>query len=280
MPRSMTPVEKQRFRGYFPNLNVDATIVTGEINRVYNCISWTVGVTNRWLWPGPTIQQFDTLYRQFGFVRAGNGPIAVWGQSTSHMTHGSISGPGHGPRWESKCGGDLRIQHGLTELAGSLYGRVMAFYARGLALLALSTTVVEAKVKQMSATITAKESLAAKRIASEVDTEMRQAFRVAFAAWKKTWFEGGLAISSDPHTRAVGKDFDTLVALGPKILPLVIAELTDADNFFALQLYDVLQPNQHLIVQYEPDDERILAGEQGRAAGVVKHWLASHVTLE
>src|SRR5881394_972577 len=57
-------------------------------------------------------------------------PIAAWGHSSSGMTHGCISGSGHGPRWESKCGADLRIQHGLNELVGSSYGRVLAFYRR------------------------------------------------------------------------------------------------------------------------------------------------------
>jgi hypothetical protein len=274
----MTSAEKQRFKAYFPGLKVDSALVTGNPTNVYNCITWTVGVTDRWLWPGPTTQQFDTFYRQLGFVRAGNGPIAAWGQSTSNMTHDSISGPGHGPQWESKCGHDLRIQHGLGELAGSTYGRVLAFYGRGLALAALSATVLEAMMKQMTATVTTKERSAVKRLASEVDADTKLAFRAAFAAWKKTWFENGLAISSDPHTRAVGREFDALVAFGPKILPLVVETLMDADNFLALQLYDVLQPDQHLIVQYEPDDERILGGEQGRAAEVVKHWLASHLT--
>src|SRR5580658_10362523 len=177
MPRSMTAAEKKRFRGYFPSLDVDAAVVTGESTNAYNCISWTIGVTNRWLWPGPTIQQFDTFYRQLGFVKVGNGPIAAWGQSTSNMTHGSISGPGHGPRWESKCGHDLRIQHGLGELAGSIYGRVLAYYGRGLALAAISTTVLEAMMKQMTTPVTTKERSAVKRLASEVDAETRHAFR-------------------------------------------------------------------------------------------------------
>jgi hypothetical protein len=82
--------------------------------RVYNCISWTVGVTGRWLWPGSAIANFDTFYRGFGFVRAADGPIAAWGHSSASMTHGSISGPGHGPRWESKCGPDLRIHTAST----------------------------------------------------------------------------------------------------------------------------------------------------------------------
>jgi hypothetical protein len=39
MARPMTSAEKQRFSGYFPNLNADAAIVTGEATKVYNCIS-------------------------------------------------------------------------------------------------------------------------------------------------------------------------------------------------------------------------------------------------
>src|SRR5439155_9563495 len=103
----------------------------------------------------------------------------------------------------------------------------------------------------------------------------RTAFEDAFAAWKKTWFSGGLGISSNPHTRAVGKEYDALIALGPAILPLVIEKLADPENFFALQLYDAIQPNEKLLVQYEPDDERILEGEQGRAQRVVQAWFAN-----
>ena len=49
MARPLTAAEKQRFQDYFPSLNVDLAVVTGEVSRVYNCIAWTVGVTNRWL---------------------------------------------------------------------------------------------------------------------------------------------------------------------------------------------------------------------------------------
>lgn len=277
MPRQMTPAEKQRFRALFPNLNVNSTVVMGEVSTVYNCISWTVGYTDRWIWPGPTIQQFDAVYRKFGFVRAGNGPIAVWGQSTSAMTHGCISGPAHGPRWESKCGSDLRIQHGLNELAGASYGRVLAFYAKSVSLAAEGAILVaEAR----------KDSIASSAMDTEIQTaiesavavvpqETRGAFANAFDAWKKTWFEGGAAISSDPHTRACGKEFDVLISLGPSIIPLVIEALSVPDNFIALQLYDAIQPDANLVIQYDSDDDRILEGEQGRARRVVQHWLAS-----
>lgn len=273
----MTAAEKQRFRGYFPSLNVDQAVVTGGISTVYNCISWTVGVTDRWLWPGGSISDFDAFYRGFGFVRASDGPIAAWGHSTSNMTHGSISGPGHGPRWESKCGGDLRIQHGLNELVGSSYGRVVAFYRRSRLLEAVFASVLEKPMKEKSAKtyLTGAEKKTLRDQIKRVPTEVRTAFEVAFSRWKDTWFSGGLSISSNPHTRAVGKEFDALVALGPAILPLIVEQLADPENFLALQLYDAMQPNDRLVVQFEPADERILEGEQGRARRVVQAWFAN-----
>src|ERR1700730_7138614 len=39
---------------------------------------------------------------------------------------------------------------------------------------------------------------------AETPVKMRTAFETAFRAWKDTGYSGGLAISSDPHTRAVG----------------------------------------------------------------------------
>ena len=277
MPRPMTTAEKQRFRSYFPNLDVDQAVVTADASTVYNCISWTVGLTDRWLWPGSSIADFDTFYRGYGLVQAGDGPIAAWGHSTSSMTHGCVSGPGHGPRWESKCGGDLRFQHGLSELVGSTFGRVVAFYRRSPAIVPVYKAIVEESMTERTAkgALTAAQKKMLREQTSAVRSNLRRAFETAFEAWKSTWFAGGLAISSDPHTRTVGKEFDSLIALGPAILPLLIEKLTDPDNFLVLQLYDAIQPNERLLVQYGPDDERIVEGEQGRARRVVQAWFAN-----
>jgi len=75
-PRLMTAVEQQRFKGYFPNLNVTGPIVTGNASSVYNCISWTVGITNRWLWPGAALANFDTFYPITGSASLGQAPGA------------------------------------------------------------------------------------------------------------------------------------------------------------------------------------------------------------
>ncbi len=277
MARQMTPAEKQRFRGYFPALDVNRAVVTGEVSRVYNCISWTLGITDRWLWPGNSLGNFDTFYGGFGFIRATDGSIAAWGHSTSSMTHGSVSGLGHGPRWESKCGPDLRIQHGLNEPAGSSYGRVLAFYRRSrLQPAAFEKGPGEAmKEKVAKSYLSAAQKRSLREETKEVPDKIRTAFEKSFAEWKSAWFGGGLAINSDPHTRAVGKAYDALIALGPAILPLVIEQLADPENFLALQLYDAMQPNEKLLVQFEPHDERILEGEQGRARRVVQAWFAN-----
>jgi hypothetical protein len=273
----MTAAEQQRFQGYFPNLNVSQVVVTDNSTTAYNCIAWTVGYTNRWLWPGSSLAHFDTFYRGFGLVRSGNGPIAAWGHSTSGMTHASVSGPGHGPRWESKCGGDLRIQDGLNELAGGLYGRVLAFYTKVRNLpapyAAIAEDVVKRKLVKSYLSVAQKQLLHKEQ--TEIPDRVRTDFETAFSAWKDTWFSGGLAASSDPHTRAEGKEFDSLIALGPVILPLLIDKLADPENFLALQLYDAMQSDENLLVQYEPDDERIVEGEQGRARRVVQAWFAN-----
>jgi hypothetical protein len=129
--------------------------------------------------------------------------------------------------------------------------------------------------KAAKATLTSAQKKALRDQVNSVPAHLRSGFETAFEAWKSTWFSGGLAISSDPHTRAVGKEFDALIALGPGILPLVVERLTDPDNFLALQLYDAIQPNERLLVQFGPDDERILEGEQGRARRVVQAWFVN-----
>ena len=275
--RPMTSAEQARFRSFFPNLNVQAARVTDNASSVYNCIAWSLGFTDRWLWPGSTISDFDALYRGFGFLRRSDGPIAVWGHSLSAMTHGSVSGPAHGPRWESKCGADLRIQHALPELVGGLYGRVVAFYRR-----TRGTDRAQPKSRELSqldADKTVKLTPSQRKaLGVEIDRispPLRQRFEEAFQAWKESWFRGGMALSSDPHTRTVGHEFERLVALGPGIIPLIVAKLAEPDNFLALQLYDAIQPDAHLLVQYLPNDERVAEGEQGRARRVIQAWLTN-----
>lgn len=272
MARQMTPAEKQRFRGYFPSLNVDQAVVTGEATNSYNCISWTVGVTTQWLWPGSNLLNFDTFYRRFGLTRAANGRVAAWGHATNNMTHGCISGAGHGPRWESKCGRDLRIQHGLNELVGNSYGRVIAFYTRALLFESRTQKILDLLMKEKKV-FTKDEIALLKEEIFKLSPKVKSDFEKYFDFWKKTWFEGRLAIDSNPTSRVGSFEFFRLLSMGEKIIPLVIEKLMDKDNFFALQLYERLQQKSTLLIEHNADDDIILEGEQGRAFRTVRTYL-------
>jgi prevent-host-death family protein len=112
-------------------------------------------------------------------------------------------------------------------------------------------------------------------VVREVPEQVKSSFEKAFAAWKETWFHGPLSISSDPSDRAGGKEYHDLIALGSPAIPLVLQKLADPENFMALQLYDALQTDVNLLVHIEPDDDRILEGEQGRARRTVQAWIAN-----
>jgi hypothetical protein len=129
--------------------------------------------------------------------------------------------------------------------------------------------------KAPKSSLTTVQKKALRRERSKVPVDLQAAFDAAFHAWKETWFRGGLAIRSDPRTRVVGEKFGTLIVLGPATLPLLVEKLADPENFLALQLYDALQTDEQLVVQYGPGDERILEGEQGRALRVVRAWLTN-----
>ena len=77
------------------------------------------------------------------------------------------------------------------------------------------------------------------------------------------------------HGSISGPGHGLRIELGPTIIPLVVESLAHPENFLALQLYDAIQPNSQLLVQYEPDDDSILEGEKGRAQRVVQSWFAN-----
>ena len=76
------------------------------------------------------------------------------------------------------------------------------------------------KEKEPKSTLTAAQKKILREERSNAPAALQTAFEAAFEVWKESWFRGGLAISSDPRTRTVGREFDAFIALGPEILPL------------------------------------------------------------
>jgi hypothetical protein len=259
-------------------MNVDAVEVTGEADPVYNCLAWTLGLTNTWVWPWPqgkvTKAQFDALYKARGFDPAATGPVAVFGMNTTDMTHGCISGSGHGTRWESKLGQYIRITHGLGEMEGETYGKTLGFYAPHARLQAPGRGAAKGRAVGKQMKLTKDEVTFLKKRAIGIDKGLRERFDASYSAWKADWQHPAIVISSNPSIRTYSIHFLELVTLGPAILPLLMTRLyEDVNDFFALQIVDRLLPPA-LVVSYELDDELVLGGEQGRALATVRRWIS------
>jgi hypothetical protein len=272
LPRKLTASEKITFLAAFPLLDVDFTIVTDEPSGTYNCISWTVGVTNYWHWPGSSLANFDSFYSQFGLTRKTKGYVAAWGFDSNNMTHGCISGPTHGPCWESKCGSLARIQHCLNELNGPSYGHVIAYYAWKIKFVPLP--IYLKKYMKEKKEFTKDEISRLKAMIKEIPREKTADFEKRFSAWKKIWHTGSNAFSSDPYTRTKTAEYRELTALGKDILPLLVNKLMDESNFLALPAFEELANKRH-IISINAADEKVLEGEQGRAFRTVKNWIGS-----
>ncbi|MGH2553912.1 MAG: DUF7689 domain-containing protein [Chitinophagaceae bacterium] len=273
LPRKLTASEKTTFLASFPLLDVDFTIVTGEPSGAYNCISWTVGVTNYWHWPGSNLTDFDNFYAQFGLYRKTKGNVAAWGFANNNMTHGCISGPTHGPCWESKCGSLARIQHCLNELNGPAYGHVIAYYGWKIKLPPFP--VYLKKYMKLKREFNKEEIKRLNDMIKEIPREKVVFFERRFSAWKKIWHTGSLAFNSDPYARTKTAEFRELKNMGKTILPLLVKKLMDENNFLALPAFEELAADKKLIIHINSKDEKIMEGEQGRTFRTIKNYLAS-----
>lgn len=92
-------------------------------------------------------------------------------------------------------------------------------------------------------------SVAAVRSATELYNKLKTTapdlvcdFDNRYKAWKQTWFSTGNTDSPDSDTRATGPEFDAVLALGPKIIPLVVYQLTSGEDFIAVVLCMANEP--------------------------------------
>ena len=121
-------------QGVFPNLR-DFTIVAPETFSC-NCIGWSLCSEDYgWVWPGDDPEDFDKLYRRFGWSRskncepeAGKRKLALF-RDRRGVTHAAKEAA-DGNWWESKLGRSFRIRHRLREIEGGVYGRVFRCYER------------------------------------------------------------------------------------------------------------------------------------------------------
>jgi hypothetical protein len=137
-PRGNSPTSSQEalFERLFPRLRKWS--VTGPSTGQYNCIAWSVGITDQWIWPGYTVQDFDEFYVSHGWnvsrsckreYRKRKVALYAWASDPNNCKHGSRET--HDCNWhESKCGGLERIMHRKKELEGGSYGFIIRCYEK------------------------------------------------------------------------------------------------------------------------------------------------------
>lgn len=104
---------------------------------------------------------------------------------------------------------------------------------------------------------------------AHLPADLRGRFDERYRDWRRTCDRPDILVSSNPKVVRNNNEFRALSALGPRILPLVVDKLLQPDEFFALQLYDVLQDRPEL-----REDEHRDLGEQQRALATARRWLS------
>lgn len=127
----------------YPNATAENFVGLGPNSPSYNCIAWTLGKRNEWVWPGETVKAFDALYANAGYqpletFDASFDPalekVAIYGRKGAlsgrvevlHGAHQELDG-----EWTSKLGADYLIRHKTLEVInGFSFGEPVRVYAR------------------------------------------------------------------------------------------------------------------------------------------------------
>lgn len=143
MPTSDPTIERK-----FPLAKQEGYQITSPETPSYNCIAWTIGRNDKWMWPHPDyfwptnlsysakLSVFIKLYESYGYIickdekyEKGFEKIAIYvTENTDIVTHAARqleSG-----KWTSKLGNYKDIKHTLEGLTNSSYGKVAAIVKR------------------------------------------------------------------------------------------------------------------------------------------------------
>ncbi len=124
----------------FPGLNEDNFVAVGPFDGGYNCIAWSVGVRDEWVWPGERVPAFDALYQKNGYApqddldtspEPGVQKVALFGFPSGAVTHAAVQDDKG--RWMSKLGTEPLIRHeDAKAVEGPSYGQLIKVYRRRL----------------------------------------------------------------------------------------------------------------------------------------------------
>jgi uncharacterized membrane protein len=126
-----------------PYLGADYEVLVPGGHKKYNCIAWSLGITNKWVWPGNTLADFDQLNADHGYhrlqtldlqLKKGVPKIVLYGHRKNGVfkaTHQALQMADG--TWTSKLGQLALIRHRTAKaVAGPDYGDPLYVYIKAL----------------------------------------------------------------------------------------------------------------------------------------------------
>ena len=263
----------------FPNLKADDAMQSAPASEVYNCISWSGGITNYWEWPlslfsiyfdyGGSKKSFDNFYGSPGRyggcmtysatgATSSNSVVDLWYNPNSYgigqgeYTHGSVTKPGnnmpHGYDWESKPGNGERIFHqrsSLNSVAIGGYGTVTDYYKptslKTALLLDESIALGYSVIENVIFTDQEKDIIS--NSIKLITNNVKEQFENKYNLWKTTWVKPELAKQSNPRMYAQSDEYKDLmvfcISQGKAIWPFIFDKFSQGDFFTINALEDL-----------------------------------------
>jgi hypothetical protein len=273
LPRKLTDRERSELSVYFPQLNVEEALVTGEATKQYNCIAWSVGNTKTWDWPPlmyPELSATESVrayYRDRGYIEyepkpdeiLENGTVAYWQKDVTPKHASVLKSQNSYLPWESKLGTLVRIAHNRDELESESYGKIVAYFVKAPLAISENSTFKMSVKKLVEMNAKLKLDLIA------VDPQLKLKFDTFYADWlsyrKKNFVSG----SADPNLHISGSAYYQLLKLGPDTLPLFIDKMLQGDFFCRKAVESILK--------FQVSSSR--KSEQQKAYEILLHWLGT-----
>lgn len=103
----------------------------------------------------------------------------------------------------------------------------------------------------------------------QIPQKTKADFNLLFCKWEKDCKTNSkVLLSSSLAERRKSKYYPQIVAMGEKIIPLVVEKMSDPNKFYAVLLYDDLQKDSSKM-----KIAKVKTSEQERALELVKLWL-------
>lgn len=254
----------------FTNLQSDDAIQSSPSSGIYNCISWSGGITSYWEWPPSyassfyspdELTAFDNFYASRGLTRVGatedNSVVDLWAYvddyGNRNYSHGSVrkgaDGNAHGYDWESKPGGQMRTFHPRYALGGDTgYGEVVEHYIR-------TTTDNTATLEEEIANGTARieyvdfdeqEREIISQEIGKIDKWTISQFNKLYSRWKAVTH---VTIFSNPKKIADCQEYKDVLEFcksKPEVIYVLYHRLANGDGISATELIGDLTFDEHL----------------------------------